>query len=260
MIRTGNIDAYGAPISSRAEETVRRIRMWDMRVKAGGENRAIIHGLIIIDNMSHKLSLPSHVHEKAAYIFRMAVKKGLLRGRVTKNIASASVYVATRGADMPVSINDIAYAAYGDVRVAGGDGDGKDASNDNHGHASAGAGINRCHRKSISASYRLLMNGLDIKVPQHNLLKLVTRFVSRLGLSEMTARAAISNAMVVSASKIAVGRNPLAVVAAIIYLTAEKHPEHRNQDVIGSVVGVTSVAIRNICREIILAKLHEKFV
>lgn len=234
-IGTENKDRNGIHVSAKVADVMKRIRLWDRKIKYNSNNRSMISALALLESISTKLSLPSHVHEKAAYIYRKASKNGLLRGRSLTHAVAAATYISTREAAMPVSMSDIVTSVCGGVK-------------------------NKKLLKYISYTYRLVLTGLDIKVPKLDPSKLITRFTAKLGLGEAITRAAISNARIISTSSIAVGKNPLVIAAAVIYITAKIHGKCVNQDTIAAAVGITTVSIRNMCKRIHEEKLDKKFV
>ncbi len=236
MISLKDRDVYGVHLSAKAAEVMNRVRLWDNRIKYYGKNRTMVHVFTLLENIATKLLLPSHVHEKAAYIYRKALKKGLLHGRSLTHAVAAATYIATREVVMPVSMSDIV------LTMRGGE---KDRE------------FLRCAFKM----YRLFIMELDIKVPKLEPSKLITRIAAKLNLGEAITRAAVDNAkMISSTSDIAVGKSPLALAAATIYLTAKVHGKHINQDAVADAAGVTSVSARNILRVIHGEKLDKKFV
>lgn len=236
MIGTENKDRNGIPVSAKVADVMKRIRLWDNRIKYRyGSNRTMISALALLESISTKLALPPHVHEKTAYIYRKASKNGLLHGRSSAHAIAAATYISTREAAMPVSMSDIVLATCGEVK-------------------------NNKLLKCISHTYRLVLTELDIKVPKLDPSKLIARFTAKLDLGEAITRAATSNARIVSTSSIAVGKNPLVIAAAVIYITAKIHTRHVNQEAIAAAVGITSLSLRNMCKRIYEEKLNEKFV
>lgn len=235
------IDIRGMPATGKAAEMMRRVRLWDKKVKHHG-NRGMISALSLLENLKTKLSLPPHAHEKAAYVYRKAVKKGLLRGRSSVHLVAAATYIATREAAMPISMSDIALAMLGEEKDMG-----KKAV--------------RVFLKYVSRMYRILATELDIKIPKTDPSKLISQFTAKLGLDEVVTRAAVNNTrMMSSISDIAVGKNPLVLAATTIYITAKIHGKPVTQEAVADAVGTTSMSIRNACKKIHEEKLHEKFI
>jgi transcription initiation factor TFIIB len=78
--------------------------------------------------------LGSHIIEKTAYIYRKAEDRGLVRGRTTSGMVTAALYLACREIVVPRTLKEI-------------------------------AAVSNTKRKHIALCCRLLISGLDLKVP-----------------------------------------------------------------------------------------------
>ena len=74
-----------------------RIRTWDSRSQAhSSTDKNLRQALSEMDKLKDKLSLTDAVIEKAAYTYRKAVEKKLVKGRSIQGIVAACVYAACR--------------------------------------------------------------------------------------------------------------------------------------------------------------------
>ena len=238
------ISLRGVSVSSaKMAGNMRRVQQWDNRIKYDG-NIGMISALSLLENLKTKLSLPSHVHEKAAYIYRKAVKKGLLHGRSSVHMVAAATYVATRESAIPVSMADIVLAMCGEKEM--------------------GRKADRGFWKCACRMYRILLTELDIKMPKLDPSKLIARVTARLNIDEMVTKAVVNNARMLSstAPDIVIGKSPLVLAAAAIYITMKELGSRSvTYKDIADAAGVTSMSIRNFCKQIHEdKKLHEKFV
>jgi transcription initiation factor TFIIB len=87
--------------------------------------------------------------EKAAYIYRRVQDRGLIRGRTISGIMAAAIYAACREIGTPYSLRDIAVA--GNLK-----------------------------RKDIARNVRKLVSELDLKFPNVDLAKCISRVVITL--------------------------------------------------------------------------------
>ena len=103
-----------------------------------------------MDKLQDKISLPSSVIEKAAYIYRKAIEKKLVKGRSIQGLVAACVYAACRNTETPRTLEDVA------------------------------SGIN-IRRKDVARCYRLIFRELDLKIPVADPVKGVSRIASIAG-------------------------------------------------------------------------------
>ena len=82
VIGAVNKDATGKPLSSAMKQSFDRIRTWDSRSQAHSSvDKNLRQALSEMDKLKDKLSLTDAVIEKAAYIYRKAIDKKLVKGR-----------------------------------------------------------------------------------------------------------------------------------------------------------------------------------
>ena len=81
IINPMNRDSSGKPLTSAMKNTVERLRTWDSRSKVNASaDRNLRQALSELSRLKDKLSLSNSVVEKAAYIYRKALEKGLIKG------------------------------------------------------------------------------------------------------------------------------------------------------------------------------------
>ena len=82
IIGKQNKDATGKPLNSSMKKSIERLRTWDSRSQAhSSTERNLRQALSEMDKMKTKLSLTGPVIEKAAYIYRKAIERKLVKGR-----------------------------------------------------------------------------------------------------------------------------------------------------------------------------------
>src|SRR3972149_6838783 len=75
-------DATGKPLSASMRSTIERLRTWDSRSQVHEPiDRNFRQAFSELDRLKDKLAVGDAVIEKAAYIYRKALDKGLVRGR-----------------------------------------------------------------------------------------------------------------------------------------------------------------------------------
>ncbi|MEK0319071.1 MAG: transcription initiation factor IIB, partial [Nitrosopumilus sp.] len=74
VINPANKDAAGKPLSSSMKSTITRLRTWDSRSQSqAAADMNLRQALNELDILKGKLTIPSSVLEKAAYIYRKAL-------------------------------------------------------------------------------------------------------------------------------------------------------------------------------------------
>ncbi len=109
IISRVNKDASGRKINASMKATMDRLRTWDFRTQAGTPtDRNLMYASNELSKLKHKLALTDVVIEKAAYIYRKAQQRKLVRGRTMISLVAASLYAACRELDAQRTLKDIA--------------------------------------------------------------------------------------------------------------------------------------------------------
>ncbi len=217
VIGAVNKDATGKPLTSSMKSSIERLRTWDSRSQAhSSADRNLRQALNEMDKLKDKLALTNAVIEKAAYIYRKAMEKKLVRGRSIHGLVAACLYASCRNTETPRTLDDIA------------------------------KGIN-IRRKDVARCYRLIYRELELKMPVVDPVKGVSRISSIAELSEKTKRKAISILNEAKKEHITAGKDPMGIAAAALYLACITTGETKSQKDISIASGVTEVTIRNRC-------------
>jgi transcription initiation factor TFIIB len=217
IIGKANKDATGKPLSSGVKSSIERLRTWDSRSQAhSSADRNLRQALNEMDKLKDKLALTNAVVEKAAYIYRKAMERKLVRGRSIQGLVAACLYASCRNTETPRTLDDIA------------------------------KGIN-IRRKDVARCYRLILRELDLKMPVVDPVKGVSRIASLAGLSEKSKRKAIAILNEAKKEGIVAGKDPMGIAAAALYLACISIGESKSQKEISIASGVTEVTIRNRC-------------
>ncbi|RLG21142.1 transcription initiation factor IIB [Candidatus Micrarchaeota archaeon] len=215
-----NRDIRGVKISSQQRSHMYRLRKWHKRTSISSSmERNLAIALSELDRIASYSGLPQNVREAAALLYRKAVEKGLIRGRLIESVVAAVIYTVCRQYGIPRTLDEI----------------------------SAVSGINK---KEIGRTYRFLKRDLGIKMPLTDPTHYIPRFASELGLSgpvQEKARALLKEAI---DKGLISGRGPTGVAAAAVYIAGVLMGERRTQKEVADVAGVTEVTIRNRYREL----------
>ncbi len=214
VINPTNKDATGKPLSNSMKNTLKRLRTWDSRSQNEPIDRNFRQAFNELYRLKDKLAISDSVVEKAAYIYRKALEKKLVRGRSISGMIGSALYAACREAGTPRTLKDIAEA----TNVKKGD---------------------------LAACYRLLVKELDLKMPVVDSVQNVARIASKIGLSEKTKRYAIEILRKAEETKISAGKNPMALAATALYISSRKLGMNHTQRDLAEAANITEVTIRN---------------
>jgi transcription initiation factor TFIIB len=214
-------DASGQKLDAAMRSTMERLRTWDTRTKVQTPtDRSLKQAFSQLDVLKDKLGLPDAVVEKAAYIYRKAQERHLVRGRTVSGILAAAVYIACREMGISRTLKDM--SAHSDVKL-----------------------------KEVARSYRLLYLELDLKIPVVNPTKYIARVANRASLSEKTKRQAAEIMDNVTKREISTGKDPMGLAAAVLYVSCIKTGENRTQSSISEAAEVTEVTLRSRYKDLV---------
>ena len=101
-------DASGKVIDSATQMRMGRLRMWNSRSQSHSPTeRNLQQAFSMLSRIKDRLGLPNHVTEKAAYTYRKAQERGLVRGDTIGSVLAASIYVAARQSGVLRTLDDI---------------------------------------------------------------------------------------------------------------------------------------------------------
>jgi transcription initiation factor TFIIB len=215
-----NRDIRGVKISAQSRAQMYRLRKWHKRTSISSSmERNLAIALSELDRIASCLGLPANIREASALLYRKAVEKGLIRGRLIESVVAAVLYTVCRQYAIPRTLDEIS-------EVSG------------------------IHKKEIGRTYRFLKRDLGINMPLTNPVHYIPRFASELGLSgqvQERARGILENA--INRGLIS-GRGPTGVAAAAVYIAGVLMGERKTQKEVADIAGVTEVTIRNRYREL----------
>lgn len=215
VIGTSNKDFTGHKLDASVNSTMHRLRTWDARSRVHSSvNRNLMQAFGELRRLKDKLGLSDAIVEKAAYIYRKAKEKELIQGRTISSILAAIIYIACREMDAPRSLRDMAE-------------------------------ITNVKYTEIAHAYRLLVFQLDLKVPLIDPTRYVVKIANKAKISEKTKRIAVNTMEEIVKTEISAGKNPMALAAAVLYISCLRNNENMTQKDIAEAAGVTEVTIRN---------------
>ena len=215
VINPLNKDASGKPLSTSMKSTIERLRTWDNRSQVHEPvDRNLRQALGELTRLKDKIAISANVLEKAAYIYRKALEKKLVRGRSISAMIAASLYAACRDTATPRTLKDVADAA-------------------------------NVKRKDIARCYRLLHYELELKMPVVDSIQCIARISSKLEITEKTKRYAVKVLKEAQEREESAGKDPMGLAASALYLSCVHNGASVTQRDIAEAAGVTEVTIRN---------------
>jgi len=210
----GNKDASGRQLIPREKARVHRMQTWDWRSQMQPFHRNLLRAFNELDKLADKLKVSSSIVEKAAYIYRKALKKDLVRGRSISCIIAASLYAACRKTRTPRTLKDVA-------KVIG------------------------VRSREVAKNYRLLFKELNLKMPVTDSVKCVSRIASKVEIPERTSRKALRILEKAKRKGISAGKDPMGLAGTALYIACISDGITRTQKDISKAAGVSEVTIRN---------------
>ncbi len=216
---TTEISPIGGDMSSKQRGKWGRLRHIDNRGRIrNSTERNLATALTELKRISSRMSLPKATQKEAAFIYRKAVDKKLIRGRSIEGVVAASIYAACRLHQNPRTLDDVGR------------------------HSRTG-------RKEIGRTFRFLKRQLVLTIGLSNPNDYIPRFCSELKVPKDIELEA-HRILALVGSEAMISRGPTGIAAAAIYLAAKRQKKDRTQSEVAQVAGVTEVTIRNRYKEL----------
>jgi transcription initiation factor TFIIB len=164
-----------------------------------------------------QLGLPAVVVAEAERVFHDARERSLFRGRGLPACVGAAVYAACRRFAIPRTLGEVATAV--------------------------GA-----RRSDVGRTFKMVQRGGGISIPGVGTRSFLTRYAQELALSPRVRTTVESMLEVAKEDPELSGVSPHGLVAALLYLAAERNGEHRSRAQVARVSTVTEVTLRSTCR------------
>ncbi|WP_309492903.1 transcription initiation factor IIB [Candidatus Hecatella orcuttiae] len=208
-------DAFGRKVDLPTRRQMLRLRKWQTRTQYQSPvERNLLQALAELDRLADKLHIPEDLQEEAAEIYRKALDKGLVRGRSISAIVAAALYAACRAYSKPRSLKEI-------------------------------ASVSRVKKKDIARCYRLLLQEIDLKMPIPDPRNYISKIATKANIPEKTRTKAIQLLSEAEEKNAIVGKDPVGLAAAALYIACVLTGEKETQKDIAEAAGVTEVTVRN---------------
>jgi transcription initiation factor TFIIB len=164
-----------------------------------------------------RLGLPPVIRSEAERFFRDATQRGLFRGRSQIAAVGASLYAACRRYSLPRTLGEIS-------KVLG------------------------ARRSEVGRAFKVACRGMATVVPSVNPRAYLARYAEELALSPQIRSSVEAMLKEAEASPEVSGLSAHGLVAALIYIAAERGGERRSRAQVARVSAVTEVTLRSTSR------------
>jgi transcription initiation factor TFIIB len=213
-------DIFGKSLSTNTITKMNRLNKLQVRSSYNSSiDRNLNHALTELDRFCDLLHIPITVKERAAFLYRRALDKRLVRGRSIPAIMAACLYTACREVAIPRTLNEFSEKT-------------------------------TLRRKEIARSYRLILIELNLQMPTPNAQDRVPKIAANADISEKIQHTAIDILRQAARCKSTAGKDPTGLAAAALYIASYLNNEKRTQQIIAKAAKVTEVTIRNRYKEL----------
>jgi len=185
------------------------------RAGDGTSDRSPAHGEIVA--AGERLGLPAVVVDEADRVFREARQAGVFRGRGLPACVGAAVYAACRRYTIPRTLGEVSTAV-------------------------------SARRSEVGRTFKMVHRGAHLEIPGIGTKAFLARYAQELALSSEVRSTVESMLDATREDAELSGLSPHGLVAALIYLAAERNGEHRSRAQVARVSSVTEVTLRSTCR------------
>jgi transcription initiation factor TFIIB len=190
-----------------------RLKKWNAISNNTTYGKNLSQAMRELDKICSKLNLPRSVQEEAAILYRKMLKQGLAQGRKISSLAAATLFAVCRINQIPRTLDEVSRHTPID-------------------------------KKEISQYYRFLLTEMDLRVAVPKAKYRVSKIASGAGLSEKTQRMAIEILREAERLKMTIGKSPMGMAGAALYLAGNMNSETRTKKMLAEASGVTDVTIR----------------
>lgn len=218
LIYHNNVDVNGRQIEGYE---INRIRRLNDRVSFNDpKTRNLMKARSELGRIIELLGISNAVAERALYIYKKALKKNLVRGRSITGLIAAATYIACRDMNVPCSIDQIQYLT------------------------------TNVKKKTLGYYCKLLLREMHVSVDLPSPSRHISRIAKSIGLSTRVERKALEILDLVKDHEMLMGKRPLSLAAATLYLASIQNGEGVSQLRIANAANLTTSTIRKRCLEI----------
>ena len=166
-----------------------------------------------INRVCSGLGLAWQVAERSAYFYRKALQKSLIKGRSISGFVAASIYLACKERMIPRTIDEV-------CRASGVD------------------------RPFATHCYKILISEMHIEPPVTDPFRNIAKISAKAGVEERVSRRAREILSSVASHTAIMGKNPLVLAAAALYLATVEYKLDVTKTVIADAAEVSTISLR----------------
>lgn len=211
-------DSYGKTLDTATQAKFARLLIMDERIQ-DRMTRNIKSALMELKRIKSHLNLSDDISETAVLLYKMALNKDLIKGRSVIGMISAAIYLACRKKNTAITLKDTAEKA-------------------------------NISTKELGRCIRIFLQNINISNTCLDPVTLINRLGENLGLTMFTRKVAIDILTEAREKQLTIGKIPMSLAAAAIYIASIQTGERRTQQQIATPARTTPVTIRNRFKEL----------
>ena len=220
LIDKKNVDASGKQINGGFEmEKLRRLNKFT--ISNDSKIRNLNKAIADIRRITGILGFGNLVAERASYIYRKALNKDLIRGRSITGISVAAIYIACKDLGVSFPIDKI-----GDY-------------------------VENISKKTTVHYYKFLLRQMKMSVSIPEPSQNISKIAARAKLGGRTQRRALDILAKVGDDPIVIGKKPISLAAAALYMASLETKEYTTQLRLAVAAELTTITIRKRYLEIV---------
>jgi transcription initiation factor TFIIB len=208
--------------ASRPIPVNRLRRLNAMSVSSAPVARNLKKAMWEINRVCNSLGLSWQIGERSAYFYRKSLQRGLIKGRSISGFVAASIYLACKERMIPRTIDEIS-------RVSGVD------------------------KPFATHCYKILVGEMRIELPITDPDRNIAKISARAGIEERVSRRAREILTCVASHTSIMGKNPLVLAAAALYLAAVERKLNITKTVIADAAEISTISLRKRLADINIA-------
>ncbi|MFW9904692.1 MAG: transcription initiation factor IIB family protein [Candidatus Thorarchaeota archaeon] len=211
-------DSYGKTLDTATQAKFARLSQMDERIQ-DKTTRNLKSALMEVKRIKSHLNLSDDICETAVLLYKLALEKDLIKGRSVIGMISAAIYLACRKKDAAITLKDTAEMA-------------------------------NISTKELGRCIRIFLQNININNSSPDPVTLINRLGENLGLTMYTRKVAIDILTEAHEKRLTMGKIPMSLAAAAIYIASIQTGERRTQQQIATPARTTPVTIRNRFKEL----------
>ncbi|HEX5458257.1 MAG TPA: hypothetical protein VFX64_07740 [Candidatus Nitrosotalea sp.] len=220
LIDKKNVDASGKQIHGGFEmEKLRRLNKFT--ISNDSKIRNLNKAIADIRRITGILGFGNLVAERASYIYRKALNKDLIRGRSITGISVATIYIACKDLGISFPIDKI------------------------------GEYVENISKKTTVHYYKFLLRQMKMSVSIPEPSQNISKIAARAKLGGRTQRRALDILAKVGDDPIVIGKKPISLAAAALYMASLETKEYTTQLRLAVAADLTTITIRKRYLEIV---------